>query len=147
MAIKIENLQAILIEQGVTDPVLRNAIIKAAQKVEQEEKIDREADKGPKQKNKFAIVVRGDSELKKVLQAGWVVKVPEASDNSTIHERIINAARAQNEGSKAKKMKLFKYSEFFMFGKRKFGKQYDIQQMNKEAVEVVVLETEDIKFN
>ena len=147
MAIKIEDLQSLLISAGIKDPAQRSAVIKAAQELEADAKSEREADKGPKQKNKFAIVVRGDAKLKEVLQAGWVVKAPESSDNSTIHERIVNAARAQNDGSKAKKMKLFKYSEFFMFGKRKFSKNYDVQVMNREPVEVIVLETEDIKFN
>ena len=147
MAISIEELSELLIQGGIKDSAVRSNIIKEAKILEETKKEDKKDSTGPKQKNKFLICVRGDEKLKEVLQAGWVLKLPESSDNSTVANRIIGAARLQNEGSKAKKMKISTYRYFFMACKRKFSKQQDLQILNKEAVEVIVLETEDIKFN
>ena len=147
MAISIEELSELLIQGGIKDSTIRSNIIKEAKILEETKKEDKKDSTGPKQKNKFLICVRGDEKLKEVLQAGYIVKVPESSDNSTVHDRIVKAARLQNEGSKAKKMKILSYRDFFMACKRKFTKQHDIQQLTKEAVEVIVLESEDIKFN
>jgi hypothetical protein len=144
MPLNKEEIAQCLIQAGL-DLNARNKALKEIEEAELAKKEEREANKdGPKAKNRFVICVRGDSELKKILQAGWVVKVPESSDNNTIIDRMTKAANLQNKSRKSKKMKLFTWRDFFLACKRKNTKQHDIQPITKEAVEVVVLEKEDI---
>jgi len=145
--IKIEELTLILTQAGVTDSKVKKAIIQEAEKLEADKKADKEAESGPKAKNRFVICVRGDDKLKEVLQAGYIMKVPENSDNNTILERIQKSSAEQNNsGKRKKKVNINKYSEFFAYSKRKHTKAADLQPITKEVVEVIVLPSEDIDF-
>jgi len=147
MSIKIDELQMILNSAGVKDATLKKNIILEAQKLEADKKSDKEVESGPKAKNRFVICVRGDDKLKEVLQAGYVIKVPENSDNNTILERIQQSSAEQNNsGKRKKKVNINKYSEFFAYSKRKHSKAVDIQPVTKEAVEIVILPSEEIDF-
>jgi hypothetical protein len=146
MAIKIDELSDILIQAGIADPALRSKVIKEAEALEKDKRIEAEENKAPKAKSKFVIFVRGDEALKKSVQAGWITKIPENSDTSDILQRIQKAGAMQNKASKRQKTKVINYLDFFGFCKRKFTKQVNIQPVTKEAVEVVVLTTEEIPY-
>lgn len=155
MSIKIEELQDVLLAAGVKDQALRTAILKEAQELEDAKKQEKEDNKdGPKAKNKHVFFVRKD-ELGNFSEAGFLAKVPSDSDNSTLLTRIQTAAARENDaksggggkrGRKSKFGKIEKYSEFFAHSKRKFNKEQNVQPL-KELVEVVILPTEEIKFD
>ena len=141
--LKIEELQEILVQSGV-DLVLRSKIIKEAEELEAEKKADRGSDSTPKSKNKFVIVVRGDDNLAKELQSGWVVSVAENDDVSTLVERFGKAARAQNDAQKRRKRFIQNWDEFFQSLKRKFSKAENFQPKTKEIVQVIVLTSDKV---
>lgn len=148
MALKIEEINQVLTEIGVNLETRQKAI-KAAEEFEANLKEERAENKGPKSKNKFVIVVRGDEKVKAAVQAGWVVQMKESADESTLISRITEAARESNRNQKRKKQFLNNYRDFFAFCKRAFTKtaSVDVQIKTKHAVQVVVLPTEDIKFD
>ena len=152
MAIKIDELNDILLTAGVKDQALRSAIIKTAEELEQDKKADK--DEAPKKgKSKHVIFIRKD-ENGKYAEAGCLAKVPQDSDNNTLLSRIQTAAAQHNEGGgkksnrgrKSKVGKIVSYLDFFSFCKRKFTKPVDIQPV-KDLCEVIVLEDENIKFD
>jgi hypothetical protein len=153
MPIKIEELQSLLIEAGIKDVAQRSAVIKAAQELENEKKLEREENKdGPKAKNRHVFFVRKD-EKGNYSEAGWVAKIPQDSDSNTLLSRIQTAAAKQNDGGnksgrgrKSKAGKISKYSEFFTHSKRKFTKEAGIQPL-KDLIEVIILPTEEIDFS
>jgi len=145
MSLTLEEIQMALVEAGL-DATARSKATKALREAEEAKKAESGSGNGPKAKNRLVICVRGDDKLKEVLQAGYVIKVPESSDNNTILTRIQTASAQQNSASKRKKNFIAKYSDFFGFSKRKFTKGVDIQPLTKQAVEVIVLPTEEINF-
>jgi hypothetical protein len=148
MAIKIEDLQTILIESGIKDSALRSTIIKAAQALEEEVKADKEAQKGPKAKNKFTVLIRANADQKEILEntEAFLIKSPEEVDDNDILTRMKNASLEQNRNGKQRKTKITTWAEWFRNIKGKHRKPHQVQNVGKSPVRVIVLESEDIKF-
>lgn len=154
MSIKLDELPDLLLAAGVKDQALRTAIIKEAQELEEAKKQEKEDNKdGPKAKNKHVFFVR-KNEKGEYSEAGFLAKCPIDSDNNTLLERIQKSAAAQNDkpksnrGRKGKGGKLVKYYDFFFHSKRAFTKEKEISiQPIKELVEVIILPSEEIKFD
>lgn len=153
MAIKIEDLQMILIQSGIKDAAQRSAIIKAAQALEEEAKAEREEQKGPKLKFQYSILVRcDDPAVKKVLESteGWITKTAEHIDQGEIINRITVASARHNESLKKKlKNKISSYAEYFRLVKGKTLKDPEtgVKNVTKEPVRIIVLDQAEIKFN
>ena len=149
MAISIEELNDVLLQAGVKDQKTRDDILREAKELEAAKQAEKEADKNnPKKKKKLNIFVRcDDPTLIGTVAAGWVVESPTDVPVEQLKERIQRQAARQNENSK-KKGKVFKWSEWFQYGKTKFTKEEDclVRTKTKEAVEIVYLEKEEIPF-
>lgn len=145
MALTLEEIQESLTQSGL-DLAVRSKVIKALEEAEAEKKADRATDSGdgPKAKNQFVIVVRGDDALAKTLQSGWVVSVKDGDDISTLKDRFSKAAKAQNDKQKRKKRFIDNWPDFFQYIKRAFTKAESFQPKTKEAVQVVVLTSDKV---
>jgi uncharacterized protein len=143
MALTLEEIQESLTQTGLALDV-RSKVVKALEEAEAAKKADRGSDSTPKSKNKFVIVVRGDNNLAKELQSGWVVSVAENDDVSTLVERFGKAARAQNDAQKRKKRFIQNWDEFFQSLKRKFSKAENFQPKTKQPVQVIVITRESV---
>jgi hypothetical protein len=140
--IKLEEL-ATLLNEAQLDKDSYNKVIELAEKLEEEKAEEREANKAPKNKNKFTIVVRGDEKLKEILQDGWVVKTPLEQDDNELIERMQRAVGRSNDSQKKKKFLIKTFADFFLFCKRKFTKDDDVNilPLTKEPCRVIVLES------
>lgn len=141
MPIKLDELQELLVQASVpTDKI--KVVLQDAQELEAKKKEEREANKAPKSKNEFVIAVRGNEQLKAVLQQGWVVSVPTGTDNSTLVERFVKAAKEHNMNVKKAKGTLLTWSDFFERLKRVYSKVESFHIKTKEPVRVVVITDE-----
>jgi hypothetical protein len=141
--IEIDELQNLLIQAGV-DQKTRSTIVKEAEELAAEKKAEKSENKEPKKKNEFVVIIRGDDEVEKAVQSAFVLQVPEGTADSTVIDRMLKAAKNQNNSAKRKKTFLSTWRDFFSFSKRKFTKEVDIQIKSKNAVPVYVLKTENI---
>lgn len=144
----------VVINQNVKDPETKKNLIEDIKKIQEEKEQEKEDNKdGPKAKNKHVFFVR-KNDKGEYSEAGFLAKCPIESDNNTLLERIQKSAAAQNDkpksnrGRKGKGGKLVKYYDFFFHSKRAFTKEKEISiQPIKELVEVIILPTEEIKFD
>lgn len=146
MAIKIDDLQEVLIQNGI-EPEKRSAIIKDLKEAELAEK--EEAEKAPRQKSKYTILIRGDAELAKVVQQGWIVQTPEEQDDSTLVDRLKIATARHNQNLKKKKWNVELWRDVFAYIKSKTTKdpEVNVKIKTKEPVRIIVLETEKVIEN
>lgn len=89
------------------------AIVKDLKQAASEAAAERAANKGPRAKTRFAILIRGDKALKAAVQAGaYVLTVPDPEDDATLAStymgdgligRITTAAKAHNEAPKRRR--------------------------------------------
>lgn len=143
MSLKVpDDLNEILIQSGV-DTALRSKIMKEAESLEADKKAEKSSNFGPKAKNKFVIMVRGDKTLADKVQQGWIIKVKENDDTNTLVERIKNAAKEQNVNGRKKSI-VNTFADVFKYLKRKFSKAHNWQPVTKEPAQVIVLEHEHI---
>ncbi len=143
MAVKIPTVISILRDQKI-DPKILTEIETKLEAVEADSKEER-GSAGPKAKNEFVIVVRGDAALKKILQQGWVLNVKEGFDIQTLPEVMKSIAADNNAGQKRKINPLKKWAEFFQHCKRRWLKVKDVHIKTKEPVQIVVLNDEEIE--
>jgi len=141
--IEIEELNTLLTQAGV-DQKTRSVILKEAQELAAERALEKK-DNGPKSKNEFAILIRGDSDLASKVQQGWVIVVPEGTSDDTVISRCKSAAKEHNNNSKRKKGIISVWRDFFLYTKRKFTKSNNVQVKTKEAVRVFVLDSESVQ--
>lgn len=146
-----------IINTNVKDAETKKGILEDIKKIQAEKEAEKEDDKEnaePKQKNKHVFFVRKD-ENGKYADAGFLAKVSQNSDNSTVLSRLQTAAAQQNDAKKNKKSNrgrkskggvIATFRDFFYGSARKFTKPNDIQPL-KELVEVIVLPTEEIDFS
>jgi len=145
MAINInDELQEVLNQAGVKDPSIRTAILKAAKELETEKKNDKEESNEPKAKSEFVIFVRGDAAVKAAVQAGWVAQVKQGEDIANLTQKMKQAVKEHNAAQKRKKRFITTWSEMFQYIKRPFSKANGFQPKTKVAVQVVVLEAENV---
>jgi hypothetical protein len=144
MALKIEEVIDALKQENIPAQTLVSIETKL-EELEKEKKEDRASNSGGvKSKNEFVIVVRGDEELKKTLQQGWVVQVKQGDDIQTLPSRFASAAKEHNAKQKRKKNPISIWRDFFQYCKRPFVKNLGVNIKTKEPVQVVVLEKEEI---
>jgi len=116
MALQIDEIIAELNDLGIDAAKVKEAE-EAFRKLEEEKADDRAANKQPKQKNQFVIVLNSTSGNK----SGWVLQLKEGDDAQTTLDRVKRAAKQQNTN-----MKKFIKSPLKSFGdamqnlKRKF---------------------------
>lgn len=142
MSLKIDEIISAAQQAGITADKLK-VLRQELEELEKEKADDRAANKGPKAKNKFVILVRGDKDLAAKVQQGWIVKVKENDDTNTLVERIKSAAKEQNVNGRKKSI-VNTFADIFRFLKRKFSKAHNWQGVTKEPAQVIVLEKEHI---
>ena len=145
----------VAVRKHVSDDEKVKAIIKDLAAVQQEVEEDK-PEKGPKAKNKFVVLIRGDAALKdKVAGGAWVVS---CSDDETLVEtysgeglwnRILKAVRYHNDnpGKVKKRHKVIK--TFFGAMNTLKPKTFKLTESvlsvkTREPVEVIVVEKDEI---
>lgn len=146
MAINIDDIQEVLIQNGI-EPEKRSAIIKDIKDAVEAEKEEKE--KAPRQKSKFTVLIRGDAELAKVVQQAWVVQTPDEQDDSTLVDRLKIATARHNGNLKKKKWAVELWRDVFAYIKSKTTKdpEVNVKIKTKEPARVIVLETEKVIEN
>lgn len=142
--VDIETVPAVLSKLVTAPPVPldKNAVTQVyreLEKVVKQEKEDREASKGPKQKFQHVILV---SDPDKVIPAGtelvgWVTKIKEEEDAGSILTRIFRAIRSFNLTKKGRKNPCKTVGEGIESATRKFFKEEKIQILTKEPVRII----------
>ena len=164
MSLKIDELQAILIEAGVED-AKRSQVLKLAREAEEEAKADREAEKEGENKNKYryVVLIRGDEETKKQVAGGaWLAQVVEDSDGTNLQKDLVASAARQNDllssrakksggrGRKSKASAIQSWVELFNWLKPKVLNEVTnkgVKVKTKTPVEVQVLVDQDVPFS
>lgn len=142
--VDIETIPPVLGDFITTPPTEINKesiakINKALEKVAKEEKEARAADKGPKQKYQYVLLV-ADPEGKVPAGTelvGWTTKIKEEHDAGTILERILKGIRNFNLSKKGKKSPAKTVGDGIEGATRKFFKEEEIQILNKEPVRII----------
>jgi len=138
MKFNIEQIQATLEAQKIDQPKIA-AVIHELEQVAQEEAEEKEANKLPKLKHEYTIIVN-DPEGKITEEFdGWVVTSEESVDKATIISRLRDAAKEQNEAAKRKKNKLTTLGEVFEGIKTKFLKDKKVKVKTKISVRVLTV--------
>jgi hypothetical protein len=138
MNVSIEEVEAKLLEKKI-DQIKVQEIVKELEEVVQELKEERAAEKGPKQKWEYVIVLNDDEGLltgKEI--AGWVVQQKEGEDAGAVVAKLCDAARSQNEAAKRKKNTITGLVGLFESLKSKFAKEKNIRVKTKDLTRVLI---------
>jgi hypothetical protein len=102
MKVSLEQIEATLLERKIEPPKVQE-IIKDLEQAIEEEKADRDANKVPKAKWEYIIMVNDPDKKLGTDFTGWVVKQLEGQDSGLLLGKLTDAAKTQNESSKRKK--------------------------------------------
>ena len=92
-----------VLRQHVTDHATFQAILKDLIATEKQAAAAGAADKTPRAKTDFVVLIRGDTTLQRAVEGGaWIIKQPEGSDTTTLLDRINRAAGTHNDRLKGK---------------------------------------------
>ncbi len=138
MKVSLEQIEATLLERKVDPPKVQE-IIKDLLQVLEEEKADRDANKVPKAKWEYLIVINDPDKKLGTEFTGWVVKNLEGQDAGLTLGKLTDAAKSQNESSKRKKSLITGFGELFSVIKTKFLKDKGLKVCTKEAVRVLTV--------
>lgn len=138
MKIDIEQIETTLLERKV-EPLKVKEILKDLIQAAEEDKEDNAAEKGPKLKNEFLIVLNDPEGKIKDEFTGWVITQSEGMDSSLALSKLTDAVRNQNEVTKKKKNIIKSFSELFHGLKPKSLKEKGIKIKTKEAVRVILV--------
>ena len=136
MKVSLEQIEATLLERKIEPPKVQE-ILKDLQEAIEEEKADREANKVPKAKWEYLIVINDPEKKLGTEFTGWVVKKLEGQDSGLVLGKLTDAAKTQNESSKRKKSLITGFGELFSAIKTKFLKEKGLKVCTKEAVRVI----------
>jgi len=137
MALKLEDIMEGLIQVGIPLEERKKAMAEF-ERLEQEKKDDRDANKVPTCKKGFVVIMREGAEQ------AWVVQRKDGADNSTLVDTIKKIAKESNNAQKRKKNIVRLYREVFYSVKRTFWKSEDILVKTKEPCQVVLLPSESV---
>lgn len=138
MKVDLENVEAILLERKV-EPVKVQEIIKDLTQAAEEEKEERAAEAGPKQKWEHVVVLNDPEGKIKDEVTAWVVQQRDGQDAGLVLSKLTDAAKSQNESSKRKKSLIKSYIDLFECLKAKFTKEKGVRIKTKEPVRVLVV--------
>lgn len=138
--IKIEQIESVLRENKVNADVLQK-VVSRLKDIEEENKPEKGAAKA---KSEFIIALRGDANLKAQVAAGWVIQVKEGDDPARLIDKMTKAANDHNAAIRKKALRIQTWAQLFSYIKRKFSKEQGFQPKTKNAVQVIVLENENI---
>lgn len=135
MKVSLENVEAILLERKIDPPKVQE-IIKDLEQAAEEENA---ANKDPKQKWEYVIVLNDkDGLLKDKEIAGWVVQQREGQDVGLVLSKLTDAAKNQNESAKRKKSMISDLIGLFEGLKAKWTKEKGVRIKTKELTRVVI---------
>lgn len=142
--LNIDTVIDVLKSQKLPDPTLL-AIVKELNAALEDEKEDRQDNKGVKQKNKLVILMRGTPELAKLVSAGgFVIQVKDGDKTDTLYSRIQTASRSHNDSLKRNKNRVTTLGDALSLVKRKFSKVGEYMVKTKQPVEIQVMFDEKI---
>ncbi len=135
----IEQVEATLLEHKIEIAKVHEIIKDLAQAAE-EEKADRKAEGGPKQKWEHVIVLNDpDGKMTKDEFVGWVVQQENGQDAGLILSKLVDAAKVSNDAAKRKKNVIKNFMDLFGALKPKFTKEQNIKIKTKEPVRILVV--------
>lgn len=146
MKIDLDTVKSALLEAKIDKDKI-NLITRNLEVMAEEEKSEREAEKGPKAKNEFLVVLPiFDETMKPEDYTAYVVTQKENEDAGLLLSRISDAARLFNETKKGKKNPFVSLVDVFGHIKRKFVKDVPggINIKTKEPVRVIVLRKDSL---
>lgn len=141
MKIDIEQVEATLLERKIELPKVKE-ILKDLEQAAEEDKAERQAEAGPKQKWEHVIVLNDpEGKLNAIKDEfmGWVVQQRDGQDAGLVLSKLGDAAKAQNESTKRKKNLIKSFSELFEGLKSKFTKEKGVRIKTKDAVRILVV--------
>jgi signal recognition particle GTPase len=138
MKVSLEQIEATLLERQIEPPKVQE-IIKDLEQALEEEKAERDANKVPKAKWEYLIVINDPEKKLGTEFTGWVVKQLEGQDSGLMLGKLTDAAKTQNESSKRKKSLITGFGELFSALKTKFLKEKGLKICTKEAVRVLTV--------
>ena len=138
MKASIEQIEATLLERKIDPPKVAE-IIKDLEQALEEEKAERDANKVPKAKWEYTIIIDDPEKKLGTEFTGWVVKQQEGMDSGLILGKLTDAAKTQNESSKRKKSLITSFGELFSAIKTKFLKEKGLKVCTKSEVRVLTI--------
>lgn len=138
MKASIEQIEATLLERKIDPPKVAE-IIKDLEQALEEEKAERDANKVPKAKWEYTVVIDDPEKKLGTEFTGWVVKQQEGMDSGLILGKLTDAAKTQNESSKRKKSLITSFGELFSAIKTKFLKEKGLKVCTKSEVRVLTI--------
>ena len=135
--------ESILANSG-GDKQLAAKVLKDIQKAAEEEKNDRAAEKGPKLKNAFTVLL---NDPENVLQgrsfSGWIVQMTEETPQALALDKARAAGHAFNASKKGKKRPVKNLGEVFDGVGRKYWKtETDTKTIPKTKVQILIQPTD-----
>jgi len=145
MSLKLDEIQDALTQAGL-DINARKKAISIMEQMEKEKKEDRADNSAPKSKKQYVICLRGPASLKDSVSAGYIVQVSDTYDiQGRLTSDMVDASKEHNQNTKKKANFVNTWLSFFAKIKRGCVKSKGIAVKTKEAVQVVFLESEDVK--
>lgn len=139
MKVDIEEVEALLLEKKIVEPSKVQEIVRDLVKVAEEVKEENAANKEPKAKWEWVIVLHDkDGVLAGKEIAGWVVQQKDGQDSNLVLSKLQDAAAAQNESAKRKKFMITNFVELFEGLKSKFTKEKGVRVKTKELTRVIL---------
>lgn len=123
---------------GNVDTSQAQAILAKIQEEEKKRKAEEDADKPPRQKKQFCIVLADHGNLPEDI-IGWVVQIPEDSAPQSVTERIPKAAAEFNTTKKGRRMPVLSVGEALEVIPARLFKEVGIAVKTKQPVLAVPL--------
>lgn len=137
MSIDIGTVTEILREQNVDQTIIKT-VVTELQKAIADEKAAKVADKAPKSKYQYCIVVNSPTNDINNAQ-GWAIKMPESENPKDLLTKIQTAVARQNDLTRAgRKSPIRNTFGAFNSLKRKYTKEQNFQILHKMSCQVIV---------
>jgi hypothetical protein len=136
--IDIQEVEALLLQKKI-DTTKVQEIVRDMEKIVEEIKEDRAAERGPKQKwEPIIIILDENNELKNKDLVGWIVNQKDGEDANLILSKLCDAARNQNEAAKRKRNIIENLTDLFECLKSKWLKEKNIKVKTKNITRVII---------
>lgn len=136
--VSIDDITAALADSGIPKDS-QQKVLTYLKSVVEEEQAQKEAEKLPKQKNEFGVIIfDAEGHLKGKEFTASVYQIPQGEDHNLVLGKISQAARDQNAASKRKKWHFDSLGSAIQGIKRKFIKDKNVNLKTKNPVRVIV---------
>jgi hypothetical protein len=136
MSIKIDDIEEVMRKHKLDVSVIKQVVTELEQ-IEEENKAEKGT--GPKQKNQFVVVVKGDESMRGKELAAWVAQIPDGEDHNDVLPRLKRAAKTTVDCQKRKKKPINTVGDAFRYSKAVFLKEQKLKIKTKEYVPALVV--------